>query len=357
MSTQELRSSYEVIVLDLPKSLSEQEIRSILSEYCNENQVSIIQIGKSSTSAILRMPSQEEADRVIQALNYKDVGGVPVRVLLNSEFTERRVYNENDAFIRGIPSEMGIAALHALFSKEFGILPIKYGYDRFRMFLNYAYVQLKHPEDIEAFISKFDGFDISGKQIKVTRFNLKAQEALEIKSVYATNFPHSHQSEEKVRALFSTQGKVCGVRVVDSGATFRAYINYETREEAELAVTVLDDLEINGKSLIAFIQKRDPKDDVRELNRIIKERKGITILKSELRRLVVKGVKEADVQEVKAKLGAYGLVVDCKYSTLAKAVFAAFLDPTSVQIAKLKAKKDGLDVVPFRDYVKDIKTL
>ena len=187
----------------------------------------------------------EDAERALNALNFKEIGGQSIRLMWSNRDPTARKSSGSNLFVRGLPDSVDSKRLHDLFSQIGNILSSKVVFDEDGRPRNYGYVQMATEEDSKRAMEQMT--EIDGSQISVTPFVRSAERGNNWTNCYFKFLPRSY-TEEQAREFFtSTGGEVTSYfcpppREPIEGAVNQGYgyVNFATNDQAMNAIETLN---------------------------------------------------------------------------------------------------------------------
>lgn len=196
------------------------------------------------------------AERALDALNYTEVNGKPIRIMWSHRDPQIRKSSVGNIFIKNLDKSIDNKALHDTFSQFGTILSCKVATDATGQSKGYGFVHFETEEGANLAIEKVNGMQLADKVVYVGPF-LKRQERStgdnKYTNVYVKNLADD-VDDDGLRKLAEEFGEVQSAVIMRDGSGKSkcfGFINYSEPEAAGKAVEELTGREVAGKSLYA----------------------------------------------------------------------------------------------------------
>lgn len=196
------------------------------------------------------------AERALEALNYTEVNGKPIRIMWSHRDPQFRKSGVGNIFIKNLDKSIDNKALHDTFIQFGTILSCKVANDATGQSKGYGFVHFETEEGANLAIEKVNGMQLADKVVYVGPF-LKRQDRStgdsKYTNVYVKNLPDD-TDDEGLRKLAEEYGEVQSAVIMRDGSGKSkcfGFVNFSEPEAAGKAVDELTGREVNGKSLYA----------------------------------------------------------------------------------------------------------
>ncbi|XP_052234996.1 polyadenylate-binding protein 4-like isoform X2 [Dreissena polymorpha] len=215
--------------------------------------------------AYVNFQQPADAERALDTMNFDTIKGRPIRIMWSQRDPSLRKSGVGNVFIKNLDKCIDNKTLYDTFSAFGNILSCKIVSDE-QGSRGYGFVHFETEEAARNAIEKVNGMLLNQKKVFVGRF-MNRRERLEqmgdkmkkFNNVYIKNFSED-VDDEKLKAWFETYGKIISAKVMigyDGKRRGFGFVSYEEPEAAELAVTEMNNKEVDGKLLyVGRAQKR-----------------------------------------------------------------------------------------------------
>lgn len=244
--------SAALFVGDLHPDVQERDLFEIFNAVAPVSSVRVCRHAITRTSlgyAYVNFHSVEDADRVMENMNYTTIKGRMCRLMWSQRDPAFRRSGQGNIFIRGLDKNIDSKDLHDSLSVWGNIISCKVVVDRQTgESKGYGFVHFETKEGAQQAIKKLNGNLISGKKVTVGAF-VKRDEREAVQqwtNLFVKNIPLDWD-EEKFSAEFSAFGKVSSSKLVldDEGKSKGfGFADFEKHEDAKAAVEGLHDKEL-----------------------------------------------------------------------------------------------------------------
>lgn len=216
--------------------------------------------------AYVNFQQPANAERALDTMNFDPIKGRPCRIMWQQRDPSLRKSGVGNIFIKNLDKSIDNKSLYDTFSAFGNILSCKIAVDDLGNPKGYGFVHFENGEDASKAIEKVDGMLLNDKKVFVTNWMSKKERAEKMgdqpkkfTNVYCKNFGED-MTEDKLKELCTDAGKIVSLKIVTDMDTGKAkgfgFISFESPEEAERAVDVLNNLEINSRKLFAGRAKK-----------------------------------------------------------------------------------------------------
>jgi len=198
----------------------------------------------------------QAAERALDALNYTEVNGKPIRIMWSHRDPAFRKSGVGNIFIKNLDKSIDHKALHDTFSQFGTILSCKVANDATGQSKGYGFVHFETEEGANLAIEKVNGMQLADKVVYVGPFLKREDRASsdnKYTNVYVKNLSED-TDDDGLRKLAEEYGEVQSAVIMTDGSGKSkcfGFINFSEPEAAAKAVEELTGREVNGKSLYA----------------------------------------------------------------------------------------------------------
>jgi len=210
-----------------------------------------------------------DAERALDALNYKDIKGRPVRIMWSQRDPGLRKVGTGNIFIKNLDRSIDNKSLYDTFADFGNILSCKVATDENGVSKGFGFVHYDSNEAADQAIAKVNGKLLMGKKAFVGQFVPRKDRSQAVEAspkwtnIYAKNLVKTI-SDEKLAQIFTQFGKITSCILVkdETGASKGfGFINYENHEEAQAAVDSLNGKELEGAEVyVGRAQKKSERE-------------------------------------------------------------------------------------------------
>lgn len=199
--------------------------------------------------AYVNFHTPEDAERVLDTMNYCELNGVPCRIMPSQRDPTDRRSGEGNVFIKNLPLDFQSKDLHDLFSMYGDVLSCKVPLTPDRTAnRGYGFGQFSDAAHAQKAIEELNGRDVNGSVVVVTKYIRRQdrESKREWTNLYVKNVPKEF-TEEQLTGLFTAFGPVTSTHfATDAEGKFRGFgfVNMENHEDAVKAMEGL-----NGKMM------------------------------------------------------------------------------------------------------------
>ncbi|KAB5596525.1 Polyadenylate-binding protein, cytoplasmic and nuclear [Ceratobasidium theobromae] len=262
-----------------------------------------------------------DGERALDQLNYSIIKNRPCRIMWSQRDPALRKTGQGNIFIKNLDEAIDNKALHDTFAAFGNVLSCKVATDENGKSRGYGYVHYETAESAEAAIKAVNRMLLNDKQVFVGHHISRKERQSQIDemraqytNIYVKNLD-TDVTEAEFKAMFEPFGTITSaVLQTDNEGKSRGFgfVNYEKHEEAEQAVTEMNDREIKGKPLyVGRAQKKAER--ANELARSHEQAKQERQNKYAGVNLYVKNLDDdVDDDKLRAEFEAFGTITSCK---------------------------------------------
>ena len=201
--------------------------------------------------AYVNFHSQQDAERVLDTMNYTEIKGRPCRIMWSQRDPTARRSGVGNIFIKNLAPKIDSKDLNDTFSIFGNILSCKVCTDVEGNSKGYGFVHFETRESAESAIEKVNGNEIEGRVVVVMPYQSRQfrSAASEWTNVYVKNIP-ADWNTSKLNELFARHGEIqSSVISTDGEGKSRGFgfVSYREPNAARLAVENLNDLEVEHR--------------------------------------------------------------------------------------------------------------
>lgn len=210
--------------------------------------------GRPFAFAFITFETREDAERVINELNYTKLDGMPIRLaFVDKELNRIRRSNQGNLFIKNLDPAIEVSQLHEAFANFGEIISCKIPTDN-GVSRGYGYVQFRNPDDANQAMNDLKDASINGRPVKIEPYCRRQHQnpAETFTNCYVKNLPESIRTEEDLKALFAEFGEVDSPKLpLDENQKNKGFgfCSMKTHEQAVKAVEGLNGKVIDGHTL------------------------------------------------------------------------------------------------------------
>jgi RNA recognition motif-containing protein len=243
------RENTSVFVQNLPSGTTATAVRKYFRDYGHINNL----VPKhASDSFLVEFRSPEEAQSaLLRDGKYFGTEQISVRPATGCTI-----------YVTNYPPEADEAYIRNLFAGCGDIFDLRLPNLQVNTMRRFCYVTFRD-SDAAAKATKLDGKMLEGKYKLVAKYSdptarqHRSGATAEEREVHVQNI-HSDTTEDELRKMFSHHGKVQGVRILRNMAgrsTGRAFVDMETKEQAQAAIAGLDKCNCRGRTITVEVSK------------------------------------------------------------------------------------------------------
>ncbi|KAI0065388.1 polyadenylate binding protein [Artomyces pyxidatus] len=270
-----------------------------------------------------------DGERALEQLNYSLIKGRACRIMWSQRDPALRKTGQGNIFIKNLDEAIDNKALHDTFAAFGNVLSCKVATDEQGRSRGYGYVHYETAEAAETAIKAVNGMLLNDKKVYVgyhisrkvlcDALSVERQSKLdEMRSQFTNLYVKNLDTEvtqDQFVDMFAQFGTVTSavVQVDEEGRSKGfGFVNYETHEQAQLAVENLHDHEINGKKLfVSRAQKKIEREE--ELKRTYEQAKMEKLSKYQGVNLYIKNLEDdVDDEKLRAEFEPFGTITSCK---------------------------------------------
>jgi polyadenylate-binding protein len=219
---------------------------------------------KSLGYAYVNFNSTQDAERVLDTLNYSLIKGTPCRIMWSHRDPSSRRNPACNVFVKNLDKSVDNKTLHDTFSLFGTIASCKVSTDANGKSRGYGFVHYETEEEAKNAIAKVNGMQIGEKTVFVGAFQKRDDrekpDIVNFTNLYVKNLPDG-TDEDKLLEMFKAHGEVTShVLMHDKKDRPFAFVNYKEVDEAKAAIEAL-----HGKDVRTEEEKAAKKDEDEEV--------------------------------------------------------------------------------------------
>ncbi|CAI5985152.1 unnamed protein product [Closterium sp. NIES-65] len=263
--------------------------------------------------------SPRAAERAMEALNYREVNGRPIRIMWSHRDPSHRRSGVGNIFIKNLDESIDHKALHDTFSAFGPIWSCKIAVTPEGKSKGYGFVHFETEEAANLAIEKVNGMLVEGKKVFVGKFLKRGErdtdgQQARFTNVFVRNLAPD-VTEEQLSARFSEIGPITNAVVMrdDAGASKGfGFVNFQDPASAQEAVEKLNNAQFGSKAiLVARAQKKSEREQM--LRSQYEEKKMERLQRFQTTNLYVKNLEEAvDDDRLMAEFAPFGAITSAK---------------------------------------------
>jgi len=201
-----------------------------------------------------------DAERALDSMNFDELKGNPMRIMWSQRDPSLRKSGVGNIFIKNLDKSIDNKQLYDTFSQFGNILSCKIVKDDKAQSKGYGFVHFEQDESANDAIRQVNGMMLQERKVFVGRFKNRGDRVREVgeknkqfTNVFIKNLPEDF-TEEALNKLVTEHGSVLSVKLmVDEAGKSKGFgfASYGSHEEADAAVTAINEKEIDGKVLYA----------------------------------------------------------------------------------------------------------
>jgi len=206
--------------------------------------------------AYVNYHSVQDAERALETFNQTQLKGRSIRVMWSQRDPSLRKSGKGNIFIKNLDKSIDHKALQDTFSQFGQIVSCKLETEENGDSKGYAYIQFATQEAADLAVQKVNGKMLADKKVFVGPFVPRKERLQQLGSqlftnVFVKNLPET-VDDDKLNQMFSAYGPITSAIIMkdeqDKPKGF-GFVNFETAEDAALAVQELNGKEMEGKQL------------------------------------------------------------------------------------------------------------
>jgi len=225
----------------------------------------------------------EDAERALDLLNYKEIKGIPCRIMWSQRDPSLRRSNVGNIFIKNLHKSIDNKALYDTFSTFGNILSCKVAVDEHSVSKGYGFIHFDSQEAADKASAVVNGKLLNNKKCYVGPFISRKERDIEDGSsskwtnIYVKNFDKTYD-DDKLKEMFLKYGSITSAVVMKDDKNESkgfGFINFEKNEEAQMAIDDLNGKEVEGKQMyVGRAQKKSEREkELKDMfNKIQQER-------------------------------------------------------------------------------------
>eukprot|EP00296_Roombia_truncata_P000024 JP435679.1.p1 GENE.JP435679.1~~JP435679.1.p1 ORF type:complete len:623 (+),score=168.69 JP435679.1:67-1869(+) len=280
--------------------------------------------------AYVNFQNMVDAERALDTLNYTTIKDRPCRIMWKHRDPSVRKAGLGNIFIKGLEKDIDTRVLFDTFSQFGNIVSCKVATTRDNVSLGHGYVQYQTKEEADSAIAKVNGKLINGKKVTVCTFLPKSSRTdtaeNHFTNVYVKNL--SESVDDKMLAdEFAKIGPTTSVVVMKDEAGKSkgfGFVNFETHEAAQKAVTELSGTTFHGKELYCGRAEKKERRDAQNKAKYM-QRRAEQQAKFQGVNLYVKNLDESvDDEKLRAEFAPFGTLQSAKVMTTDNGISKGF---------------------------------
>eukprot|EP00826_Nyctotherus_ovalis_P028641 TRINITY_DN225_c0_g1_i22.p1 TRINITY_DN225_c0_g1~~TRINITY_DN225_c0_g1_i22.p1 ORF type:complete len:421 (-),score=122.62 TRINITY_DN225_c0_g1_i22:478-1740(-) len=223
---------------------------------------------RSKGFGILELPSQDECDKALRALNYTEVLGNEICLCPYRPGGMRDKVSSN-LFVKNLPGETKSADLYHTFAGFGRIFSARVKYNPNGTCKGYGYVQYESKDDADKALNAMNGETFKGSKITVEHFlasGARTASFMKYNNLFVKNVPRKFTDKDLI-GLFKPHGEIVSAVVIKESPDALenkgfGFVCFKNAEDAKNAEEKLKNLSIEGQNL--FICRALPKEERRK---------------------------------------------------------------------------------------------
>ncbi|EDO33206.1 predicted protein [Nematostella vectensis] len=205
------------------------------------------------------------AEKALDTMNFDPIKGRPCRIMWQQRDPSLRKSGVGNIFIKNLDKSIDNKSLYDTFSAFGNILSCKIAQDELGNPKGYGFVHFETEDAALEAIARVDGMLLNDKKVFVGRWMSKKEriekmgtQPKKFTNVYVKNFGDD-MDDEQMKEICAEAGKIVSLKVMtdpEGKSKGFGFVSFETPEEAEEAVNVLNGKEIGGRRLWAGRAKK-----------------------------------------------------------------------------------------------------
>lgn len=268
--------------------------------------------------AYVNFHNMVDAERALDTLNYSEIKSQPCRIMWKHRDPSIRKTGLGNVFIKNLDKQLDNRHLNDTFSAFGNIVSCKVATDEQGVSKGYGYVQYETKEEAENAINKVNGMLICDKKVFVGHFVPKQEREKNTSSdntftnVFIKNLP---EDVEDLKTNFEKFGKITSSVVMkgeDGKSKCFGFVNYETHEAAEKAVTELNGKKIGEKEIYVGRAEKKARREA-EMRRKLEQRRAEQQAKYQGVNLYIKNLDDTiDDEKLRTAFKEFGEITSAK---------------------------------------------
>lgn len=215
--------------------------------------------------AYVNFQQPTHAERALDTMNFDPIKGRPCRIMWQQRDPSLRKSGVGNIFIKNLDKSIDNKSLYDTFSAFGNILSCKIAVDELGNPKGYGFVHFETEDAAQEAIAKVDGMLLNDKKVFVGQWKSKKERMERIGSqpkkftnVYIKNFG-DEMDEGKLKDMCVDAGNIVSLKVMcdpEGKSKGFGFVSFESPEEAEKAVEILNGKDINEHKLWAGRAKK-----------------------------------------------------------------------------------------------------
>ncbi|PCH38003.1 polyadenylate binding protein [Wolfiporia cocos MD-104 SS10] len=262
-----------------------------------------------------------DGERALEQLNYSLIKGRACRIMWSQRDPALRKTGQGNIFIKNLDEQIDNKALHDTFAAFGNVLSCKVATDEHGRSKGYGFVHYETAEAADTAIKAVNGMLLNDKKVYVGHHISRKERQSKIEemkaqftNIYVKNIDLEATDEEFVE-LFQQFGNVTSAviqRDEEGKSRGFGFVNFETHEEAQKAVDMLQDTEFKDKKLfLTRAQKKAEREE--ELRKSYEQAKMEKMSKYQGVNLYIKNLEDdIDDERLRAEFEPFGTITSAK---------------------------------------------
>jgi len=262
-----------------------------------------------------------DAERALESMNFDVVKGRAMRIMWSQRDPSLRRSGVGNVFIKNLDKGIDTKAIYDTFSAFGNILSCKIAQDAQGVSKGYGFVHFETEEAAQNAICKVNGMLLNMRKVFVGKFIPRGERVRELgekakmfTNVYVKNLPED-VLDDKLHDMFSAYGKITSHKVAvgeDGKSKGFGFVAFEEAAQAEEAVNMMNNYEMNGKNLyVGRAQKKGERQA--ELKKKFDQMKMDRINRTHGVNLYIKNLDDSiDDERLRKEFSDYGTITSAK---------------------------------------------
>lgn len=322
--------SVSLYIGDLAPEVSEQLLYDIFNPVATVASLRVCRHAvtrKSLGYAYMNFHSQQDAEHIIDTMNYHTIQGRECRIMWSQRDPSMRKSGVSNVFVKGLPADFFSKDLHDLFSVFGNIQSCKVARKADGESKRYGFVQFDNQDAADASIERLNKKIVNECELTVERYNKPQNSSRKYTNLFVKNIPRDIKNKDDLRNMFESYGDITSAVLVtdehnvSKGFGFVCFKDPEQALKAEEGMNGKDvegkDKEGNSKMVKLFVGRHMKKAEFERKKQKDREQQRIERLKDWVgRNLYVRNFDESTTEEtLKSMFSSVGSVESVKIAT------------------------------------------